>query len=275
LRPESSNDPGTGPIGPSPRAAVLAAAALAPAPAGVLTDLDGTLAPIVADPAAARLAAGAAAALAHLAQGLAVVGVITGRAAADARRILGSDALLVVGNHGLEWLEPGADTAQLPPGGDALAAAVEHALRAVPQLAGVAVERKGLSATIHVRGAPDPSAALAAIEAALRAAEPDGVELRTGRMSLEVRPADAGNKGSALRAVVERHGLRGLLVLGDDVTDLDMFRAAAELRAAGTLTAAIVAVRGGPEVPARVAAAADTVLDSPAEVVRLLEELAG
>src|SRR5215211_3468600 len=85
----------------------LARAALATAPAGLLSDLDGTLAPIVADPAAARPLPAAVAALTRLSRQLALVGVVTGRAAADARRLLGSDALLVIGNHGLEWLEPG------------------------------------------------------------------------------------------------------------------------------------------------------------------------
>ena len=162
--------------------------------------------------------------------------MITGRSAADARRILGTDALLVVGNHGLEWLEPGAAVADVPPLGQELEADVERALRAVPQLNGVVIERKGLSATIHVRAAADPEATLAAVEVALRPATLHGVELRGGRMSLEVRPAAAGDKGSALRSVVERHGLRGLLVLGDDVTDVDMFRAATELRASRTLS---------------------------------------
>lgn len=253
----------------------LAQDALAAAPAGVLTDLDGTLSLIVDDPAAARLVDGAASALKRLAQRVALVGVITGRSAADARRILGTDALLVVGNHGLEWLEPGTRDAGMPPQSQELEADVERALLAVPQLPGVTVERKGLSATIHVRAAADPAAALAAVEGRLRSAALPGVELRGGRMSLEVRPAAAGDKGSALRSVVERHGLRGLLVLGDDVTDVDMFRAAAELRANGTLSAAVLAVRGGHEVPASVEAAADATLASPAEVVQLLEVLAG
>ena len=253
----------------------LAQDALAAGPAAVLTDLDGTLSLIVEDPAAARLVDGAGSALRRLVQRVALVGVITGRSAADARRILGTDALLVVGNHGLEWLEPGAGVAGMPPQSRQLEADVERALLAVPKLPGVTIERKGLSATIHVRAAADPAAALVAIEGRLRSAAPAGVEIRGGRMSLEVRPAAAGDKGSALRSVVERHGLRGLLVLGDDVTDVDMFRAAAELRASGTLSAAILAVGGGREVPASVAAAADGMLASPAEVVRLLELLAG
>ncbi len=53
-------------------------------------------------------------------------------------------------------------------------------------------------------------------------------------------------QGDRSPAVVERFGLRGLLVLGDDVTDLDMFRAAAALRAAGRLRAAILGGRGRP-----------------------------
>ncbi len=79
-------------------------------------------------------------------------------------------------------------------------------------------------------------------------------------MSVELRPAGAGDKGVALREVVARHRLRGLVVAGDDTTDLDMFHAAAELRAAATFTAAILAVGGGAEVPPAVAGAADVVL---------------
>jgi hypothetical protein len=62
--------------------------------------------------------------------------------------------------------------------------------------------------------------------------------------------------------------------MGDDTTDLDMFEAAAELRATGRLRAAIVAV-GGPdhEVLPEVAAAADVVLAAPAEAAELLVRL--
>ena len=104
-RPESSRM-----TSPTPDAALaLASAALGAEPAGLLTDLDGTLAPIVADPAAVALEAGAETALRALAGRLAVTGIVTGRAAADARAIAGVPQLLVVGNHGLEWLEPMAD----------------------------------------------------------------------------------------------------------------------------------------------------------------------
>ena len=251
----------------------LALRALTDAPAGLLTDLDGTLAPIVSDPSAVRPVPGAAEALGALAARLTVVGVVTGRAALDARRIVGRDDLLVVGNHGLEWLAPGASSAEPTPNASAQAAGVERAASAVPSEPGVVVERKGLSATVHVRASPDPGAARERARAAVARAAPE-VDLRPGRMSLEIRPRGAGDKGTAAHAVVERFALRGLVVLGDDVTDLDMFRAVADLRAAGRLRGAILAVRGGREVPAEVAAAADAVIGSPEEVVALLIELA-
>jgi hypothetical protein len=62
--------------------------------------------------------------------------------------------------------------------------------------------------------------------------------------------------------------------MGDDVSDLDMFRAAHELRANGRTRAAVVAVGAGDEVPGEVAAAADAVIGDAAAAVTLLEALA-
>jgi trehalose 6-phosphate phosphatase len=252
----------------------LARTALAAAPAGLLTDLDGTLAPIVADPTAARVLPGAADALGALVERLAAVGVVTGRAAADARRILGRDDLLVIGNHGLEWLEPGAGEPSAAPHLADVGAAVERVLAAVPEEPGVTVEHKGLSATVHFRNASDPDGARRRVRATLEALATGPIELRPGRMSLEVRPRGAGDKGTAVDAVVARHALRALVVIGDDVTDLDMFRAAQRARGQG-LAAAVIGVGGGAEVPPEVAASADVLVADPAGVVALLRALAG
>jgi trehalose 6-phosphate phosphatase len=261
---------------PSPdpdRALALAQSALAVAPAGLLTDLDGTLAPIVADPDRARPLPDAADALGRVSSRVAIVGVVTGRAAADARRLLGRADLLVIGNHGLEWLEPNAAEPAPSPELAAAAAAIDRAMAVVPIADGVTVEHKGLSATVHVRNAPDPEAATARISAAVDAAAIPGIVVRPGRMSLELRPAGAGDKGTAVEEVVRRHGLRGLVVIGDDVTDLDMFRAAHRLRDAAGVTATAIGVGGGGEVPPEVADAADALLPDPAAVVELLRRL--
>jgi trehalose 6-phosphate phosphatase len=267
--PESSRPPE-----PSlARALDLVRDALAVTPAGLLTDVDGTLSPIVADPAAARLAVGAREALSALAERLAVVAVVTGRAPLDARAITGVPGLLVAGNHGTEWLEPGAVEPAASSQPAALRAELERLIVRVPALRGVSVEDKGLSATVHFRRAPDPRAAHRAVVDALGDPGPS-VELRPGRMSVELRPVGLGDKGTATRAVVERYGLRGVVVMGDDVTDLDMFAAVDELRGGGSLRAAIIGVGGADEVPPGVAAAADAVLPSPEAAARLLAALA-
>jgi trehalose 6-phosphate phosphatase len=256
------------------RALALASEALADAPAGLLTDFDGTLSPIAEDPALATLVDGASGALAVLTERLAVVAVVTGRAARDARRMTGVPGLLIAGNHGTEWLEPDADEPIAAPEASSVRARLDAALAGLPELPGVSIEHKGLSATVHFRNAPDPEVAGMRVRDALEAAAVPGVELRPGRMSLEVRPLGAGDKGTAVASLVERHGLRGLVVIGDDVTDLDMFRAAHRARDDGVVVA-VIGVGGGGEVPPEVAAGADALLPDPAAVVELLRGLAG
>jgi trehalose 6-phosphate phosphatase len=252
----------------------LARATLGSAPSGLLSDLDGTLAPIVDDPAAARPLPEAVKALIALAKRLALVGVVTGRAAAEARRLLGTDTLLVIGNHGLEWLEPGERDVPPAPGLAWAVEAVESIISVLELDPGVWVEHKGPSATVHYRNATDPAGARDRLMAAIGDVTPHGLTLRPGRMSVELRPAGVGDKGTAVERAITRYGLRGLVLLGDDVTDLDMFRAAAEARAGGRISATILAVAGAGEVPPSIAAAADAVLPDPAAAARLLSELA-
>ncbi|MEO8510978.1 MAG: trehalose-phosphatase [Chloroflexota bacterium] len=248
--------------------------ALAAEPAGLVADYDGTLSPIVADPMAALPAPGAVAVLRELGRRLAVVAVITGRAPLDARRFLGDDSVLVAGNHGLEWLEVGSPEPEaapsLGPARQAIAAAMTRV--AALEAAGVVLEPKGISATVHYRGSPEPVATRAAILGAVGALDPAIVDLREGKMSVELRPAGAGDKGTALRTIVERFALRGIVVLGDDVTDLDMFRAAAALRDSGELTVCIGAVGAAGETPESVLEAADFIVRDPGELVALLRE---
>ena len=260
---------------PLSRALALAAAALEESPAGLLTDFDGTLSPIVDDPATSRLVDGVSSTLEALARRLAVVAVVTGRAPLDARRMTGVPGLLVAGNHGMEWLEPGADVAAPSPEAASVTERIAEVLAAVPRLPGVTIEDKGLSATLHYRNAADPEATRQALATALAELGPGGeLELRPGRMSLELRPTGIGDKGAATRAIIDRFGLRGAVVMGDDVTDLDMFAAVAERRAAGTLRGVIIGVGGADgETPPSVAEAADIVLDDPVAAAALLAAL--
>ena len=258
---------------PLERALALARDALADAPAGLLADFDGTLSPIVSDPALSRLVDGADGALAALAERLAVVAIVTGRAPLDARRMTGVQGVLIAGNHGTEWLEPGATEPIRPPEASSVRAGLEAVLSRLPELPGVEVEDKGSTASVHFRNAADPSATLPAILDAMGDVEEHGFRIGHGRMIVELRPVGFGDKGTAVHAIIERFGLRGMVVMGDDITDLDMFRAVAQLREAGTVRGAIIGVGADHEVPEPVADAADALLTDPAEAARFLTEL--
>lgn len=256
------------------RALALATDALRATPAGLLTDFDGTLSPIVSDPSQARLVESAAAPLQTLAEKLAVVAIVTGRAPMDARHMIGVPELLIAGNHGTEWLEPGAEAPTPSPDAARLQLVLDGMLDRMPLIDGVTIEHKRMSASVHYRNAADPDATRAAVLRAL-GTPPSGIELGGGKMIIELRPVGMGNKGTATRTIIERFRLRGAVVLGDDLTDLDMFAAVAEARAAGQLQAVIIGVGGADErVPGEVAQAADVVLPDVATTAALLEGLA-
>lgn len=180
-------------------------------------DFDGTLAPIVEDPARAQMRSVTAAHLAALCRRYPCA-VISGRSRADVGRRLGAARpAYVVGNHGLE---PGnqlrrfeAETAQ------ALALLTE--LLAGTQ--GLELEDKRYSLAIHYRRARRKRAARLTIAQAV-AALPQRQRVVPGKLVVNVVPADAPNKGDALLALRARAGADTALYVGDDVTDEDVFR---------------------------------------------------
>ncbi len=82
-----------------------------PARTAILTDVDGTLAPIVARPEQAAVPARATTLLEELSQRFGLVGCVSGRQALEARRLVGVDGIAYAGNHGLELLLPGDEAA--------------------------------------------------------------------------------------------------------------------------------------------------------------------
>src|SRR5215212_7850574 len=91
-------------------------------PSAVVTDIDGTISAIAPTPAEAMVDPGAKAALALLADRLAAVAVVSGRAPQDGVAMVGLPELTYVGNNGLERIERG------PPGKHPLAAAARRAI---------------------------------------------------------------------------------------------------------------------------------------------------
>jgi trehalose 6-phosphate phosphatase len=247
-----------------------------PGAALIASDFDGTLSPIVPDPADARACPGAAAALARLAAVAGTVAIITGRPAADAVALgglAGVPGLIVLGHYGAERWRDGQVTAAPVHEG------VARARRLLPGVLasagapdGISVEDKGTSLAVHTRRAADPSGALGALRPLLAdLSRRTGLSVEPGRFVLELRSA-AVNKGSALRALAAERNSRAVLFCGDDFGDLAAFAEIATQRAAGTFLGCSVA-SASPEVP-EVAEAADLVVDGPSGVVALLAGLA-
>ncbi len=148
----------------------LAPFADAPARAALFVDFDGSLAPIVLDPGAARPLPAARVALARLVPRLGAVAVVSGRPAAFLRDALAIDGLDYVGTYGLERIVAGAVVLdeRVRPYLDAVAQAADDAEAALP---GLRVERKGgVAVTVHWRDQPErgEQAARWAAEAAPR-----------------------------------------------------------------------------------------------------------
>lgn len=220
-------------------------------------DFDGTLAPIVARPADARLSQAVSARLAALAERLPVA-VISGRALADLRQRLGFAPTYLVGNHGAEDADDPGTTAGWQA---ALNPLREHlAARQVGLgAAGVTLEDKGLSLALHYRLAPAHGPALDAIRDAL-AGRPPGFQVFGGKRVVNLAPADSPDKADALQALVARSGAGSALFAGDDINDEPVFARA---------PSHWLTLRVGRDEASR----ARFFLDSPAEMAMLLERL--
>jgi trehalose 6-phosphate phosphatase len=191
-------------------------------------DIDGTLAPLVDSPEAARTPASTRNLLQALRKTGASVVMVSGRSARDAHRVVGHEFDGILGNHGAELLRArrladwiGGDQEAI----DAAADSIQDAL--VESWPDVRLELKGHSIALHHRLAPaQVNRLLSTVRLAL--AGTDVVALR-GRQVIDVRGRDA-DKGSAVLLWLEEEE-KGkvppshVLYAGDDTTDEDAFRA--------------------------------------------------
>jgi trehalose 6-phosphate phosphatase len=216
-------------------------------------DFDGTLAPIVTDPARASLRATTRRLLARAARTRPCM-VISGRSRADVgARLRGLPLAGIVGNHGLE---PGRASPRLARQIRGFVPLLEARLDGV---AGVVVEDKGLSVSVHYRQSRDKRKARARILAAAALLGP--VRLVGGKQVVNILPPGAHDKGLALQRAMARLGRDTAVYVGDDETDEDVFRLARRGR--------VLAIRVG----RRRGSAAPYYLRAQADVDRLLRRL--
>jgi trehalose 6-phosphate phosphatase len=223
-------------------------------PAGLVTDIDGTISPIAARPEHAGVLAPARGALAGLRDHLEVVAVITGRSVADARRMLNLDNIVYIGNHGMERLVNGQTEVveEARPWVPRIAAVLDEVARRLDPVLkpGVIIENKGVTVSLHYRLAAHPDAARKALlDIVASCALATGLVIEEGRRVINLLPPVTVNKGSAVRWLVAQHQLEAIAYFGDDITDTHAFIALVQLRRIDGLRTLSVGVVGPESAP--------------------------
>lgn len=241
-----------------------------PGDAALLLDYDGTLAPIVDDPRAARPLPGTRDVLVRLARRFGIVAVVSARPAAFLLDVLGRPTgVHIAGLYGMETASPGG---VVQPSHDAgvWRPVVSEVTRMAEDQApeGAEVESKGLSVALHWRRHPETEGW--ARRFADRETARTGLIAQPGKMALELRPPVRADKGTVVRRLAEGYAAVGYV--GDDLGDLPAFEELAALASAGVAVARVAVV--DTESPPEVAAAADLVVEGPEGVLALLRLLA-
>ena len=202
----------------------------------LLTDYDGTLTPIVSRPGDAVLPPDMRDLLTALAANEGIsIGIVSGRALDDLKKMADIPGIYYGGNHGLEITGPGLNYV------NPKAAAARTNLRTLGHelvaglagIAGVIIEEKGFSLSAHFRlVAPDEAGLVQDIfrQTIQPYAAAGKLRLTTGKMVLEARPPVDWDKGRAVLSIRERieeqreTGRTAVIYCGDDTTDEDAFR---------------------------------------------------
>jgi trehalose 6-phosphate phosphatase len=196
----------------------------------VFLDYDGTLTPIVEDPAAAALGDGMRTALTRLAARVPVA-LVSGRDLMDVQAFVQDDTLYFAGSHGFDLAGPNGWREVVEKGKrflPALAAAGDALDERLAPISGARVERKRFSLAVHFRQvavAQEQAVAQAVREVV---AEQGDLKASAGKKVFDVKPRVDWHKGRAVLSLLTTLGLDGDDVLpiyfGDDTTDEDAFR---------------------------------------------------
>ena len=244
-----------------------------PRSVAVLTDIDGTLAPIVPTPDMSEVSEELKDLLRRLSERYLLVAGISGRKTEDGFDLIGLDDIVYFGNHGFEILRDG-EVEVIPEALPYLEKIQELERLAreelVPQ--GAFVEEKGITASIHFRNVP-PDVGERCVEFVEREGERLGLRVTVGRGVVEARPPIRADKGTAVSTLVEEYRPRKAMFIGDDTTDLDAFRELEKLREEGTLQDILRIGVASEEGPPEIEDEADIVVDGIDGVTDVLRQL--
>jgi trehalose 6-phosphate phosphatase len=188
-------------------------------------DFDGTLAPIVRKPETAAMRPRTSVLLAKVAKLYPCV-VISGRSRADVMKKIDAIPLrAVIGNHGMEPSRHLREARRLATLWQAQLAST------LPHIAGVVIENKGVSLAVHYRNARGRVAVRRSV--LIAAADLTNARIVEGKMVVNILPAGAPDKGTALIALCKRLRCESAIYVGDDENDEDAFALARQIRLLG------------------------------------------
>jgi len=249
-----------------------------PAHTAILSDIDGTLAPIVRHAGDAHVAEPMRRALMACSDRYGLTACVSGRRAADAKRMVGLGTIAYVGNHGTELLPALGGDLQVDPAfaewAPRIQAFAQEAWTPEMRKLRMRSEDKGGIVAIHWRGVPDEDAAHAAAIALAERVEAEGLAVHWGRKVLELRPPIPMDKGRGIAWILDGTPIRQAMYVGDDHTDVDAFRGLRAMVDDGRLDLALCVGVRSDELPDDVAAESDLLVDGEQGVRAMLEALA-
>lgn len=249
--------------------------ALQPSPFGLITDVDGTISPTAPTPQAAVVSPLCRRYLSRLTRQLSLVAALSGRPVIQVRDMLNIEGMVYIGNHGMErWRQGNREIPSAIQPYSSVIRAVIRELAPLLSIEGLWIEDKEISATIHYRQCPQPESAkrdvLAALENSTRA---EGLRIRYGKRAVDLLPPVRLDKGTAVTGLIQEYHLQAGIYLGDDVTDIDAFRAIHDAVRRSNFQGFAIGVIT-PETPEKLTAEVDFTLNGVAEVERFLQWLA-
>ena len=246
-----------------------------PSSVAVLTDIDGTLAPIVPTPDMSEISDEIRASLRRLCREFLLVAAISGRKTQDALGLIGLEDVVYFGNHGFEILRDG-EVEVIPEALPYLERVEELEQLAREELVpeGAFVEEKGITASVHYRNV-GKEVGERCVEFVKGEGERLGLRITVGRGVVEARPPIRADKGTAVSTLVEEYRPEKAMFIGDDTTDLDAFRELEKLREVGKLREILRVGVASEEGPREIETEADIVVEGVDGVGRVLMALLG
>ncbi|OLO04526.1 trehalose-phosphatase [Salinicola socius] len=190
-------------------------------------DFDGTLVSLEAHPDDVHVSPRLKALLGELDKTFGgAVAVVSGRPLDQLERLLAPVSLPMAGIHGLEWREADGTRHTAIDQPAPLASCRDALAGFVAAHPGLHYEDKGVTLTLHYRGAPELAETCRKFFEAQHQALGDTFELILGKCVLELRPGGY-HKGTAVARLLDEtpaFQTRTPVFIGDDVTDEDAFR---------------------------------------------------